>query len=69
MKMAYLATSPKGDAYAICSADPEYFEDTAKELRQWRKDGATIELLPSEEAKQQFIDCLPKPQPSLFGAA
>lgn len=70
MEMAYIATSPEGDIYAICSANPEYFEATAAELKQWKKDGAQIELLPRDEAKQRFINCLPKGhQPSLFGAA
>lgn len=67
MEMAWIATNPQGDTYAICSADPNFIDDAAKEIKQWRKDGATIELLPQDEAKQMFVKCLPKQQLSLFG--
>jgi hypothetical protein len=59
MKMAYLATDPKTKrSYAICSADPDFIAGVEKDIRQWKKDGAIIELLPVEEAKARFCDCL-----------
>ena len=60
MKMAYIATDPKTNhCYAICSADPEYVSDCADDLKQWKRDGAKIELLPSDEAKRRFCESLP----------
>ena len=67
MDMAYIATDKKGKTYAICSANPDFVADAAKELQRWKKDGATIELLPLDEAKQKFCSGLTEQkQQSLF---
>lgn len=59
-KMAYIATNPKtGECYAICSADPKFLSDTMDELKRWEKDGAIIELLPAEDAKERFCERIP----------
>lgn len=61
--MAYIATDTKTkECYAICSADPDFISDAAEELRQWKKDGAVIELLPREEALSRFLKDLPGPE-------
>lgn len=63
MKMSYLETNPKTNhSYAICSADPSFIDDAAKEIRRWKKDGAIIELLPSKEALERWCNCLPSPE-------
>lgn len=60
MKMAYIATNPITNiCYAITSADPDYISDVAKEIAQWKKDGAAIELLPQQEALDRFCENLP----------
>jgi hypothetical protein len=59
--MAYIATNPKTkDCYAICSAEPDFVIDALKEIKQWKQDGAIIELLPADIAKDRFANSLPK---------
>lgn len=48
MKMAYIATNP------------DFISDAAEEIAQWKKDGATIELLPRNEALKRFSEKLPQ---------
>ena len=67
MDMAYIATDKKGKTYAICSANPDFIADATNELKRWKRDGATIELLPINEAKAKFCSDLPQhKQQSLF---
>jgi len=56
MKMAYIATDPKTNhCYGICSADPDFIAtDGWEDLRQWKSEGAIIELVPKEEAIEKF---------------
>jgi len=57
VKMAYIATDPKTNhCYAICSADPDCIADCAEDVKRWKKDGALIELLPAEIAKERFCN-------------
>ena len=67
MRMAYLATDPEtGRCFAICSADPKNITNAADKIREWRKDGAVIELLPADEAREKFcrsLDETPKQYP------
>jgi hypothetical protein len=56
MRMSYTATDPKTQyCYAIASADPDFATETAKEIKRWKKDGAIIELLTSEEAVNKML--------------
>lgn len=55
MKMAYIAIEPKTNwCFAICSADPDFIADSAEDLQRWKKGGATMKLLPADEAKKIF---------------
>lgn len=61
MKMAYIATNPEtNDTYAISSADPRNAESLVTDLKRWVKDGALIELLPMEVARDRLCSCLPE---------
>jgi len=65
--MAYIATDPKTHyTYAISSADPRHADSLAEDLKEWVKDGATIELLPKDEALARFCEPQPLRQASLF---
>lgn len=56
MKMAYIASDPKTrKCFAICSADPDFAEDALKEVKDWKRRGSIIELLPKDEAKARFL--------------
>lgn len=57
---SYIARDKKTDAvYAICSADPEFISESAKEIKKWIKRGDRVELLPHDEAVALFCDRLP----------
>ena len=68
VKMAYIATDPKtNDTYAICSADPRFLQSAAEYVDEWQTEGAIVELLPADEAKERFCKSLhQEKQKSLF---
>lgn len=55
VNFSYIAiSSATNKCYDICEADPRFSNKIISSLRQWLKDDAFIELVPTAEARRRF---------------
>lgn len=56
-RMVYVAADPNqpGAAWAACVDDPAYAKETAKEIADWIRQGATIMRVTSDVAREMLM--------------